>query len=206
MNKDILVFDKESRRGYSVKRLDRSTMLHFCMSEIPYAVGCISDTWICSTEKAEGVTLSACFSVDDGDVIYQWMYEANGNAQQKRGVADTRKQAIDEALAFLDGVNFDCDTLPHEELPGWTLALLEGTEAKYDYIDTMRFRNPDDYALAKAGGELWIVNGDDQSSDEDICIDGITYKSIIKGQLSESLKLNQSIDDEDEEMTEYLAF
>lgn len=205
MNKDILVFDQKNRRGYSVKRLDRSTMLHFCMSSVEAMENCKSDTWICKTDKAEGMALSAYFYVEGDRVYYQWAWEANAKGQFKNGVVDTRAEAINEALDFLNKVDFDCDTLPHCELPGWTLALLDGSAAKYDYIDTIKFWNVDAYELARAGGELWIVNGDDESDEYNVCIGGISYRSIITCELKESLKLNQAIE-EDEEETGYLAF
>lgn len=92
------------------------------------------------------------------------------------------------------------DTLPHNtECLGWTLTLLEEFEAEYEPADFMNFYDVDDYQIAIAGGKLWLENGDDGSSDYDVCFDGTPYKILIKSQsFRENVVLDGKIETQDE--------
>lgn len=92
------------------------------------------------------------------------------------------------------------DTLPYNEgISGWTLTLLEEFEAEYEPADFMNFHDADDYKIAIAGGKLWLENGDDGSSDYDVCFDGTPYKQLIKSQFfRENVLLNNKIETQTE--------
>ena len=88
------------------------------------------------------------------------------------------------------------NTLLHNaELQGWSLTLLEEFEAEYEPADFMNFYDADAYPIAIAGGKLWLENGDDGSSDYDVCFDGTPYKQLIKSQsFRENVFLNDKIE------------
>jgi hypothetical protein len=92
------------------------------------------------------------------------------------------------------------NTLLHNaELQGWSLTLLEEFEAEYEPADFMNFYDAADYQIAIAGGKLWLENGDDGSSDYDVCFDGTPYKQLIKSQsFRENVLLDGKIETQDE--------
>ncbi len=92
------------------------------------------------------------------------------------------------------------DTLPHNTgILGWTLTLLEEFEAEYEPADFMNFYDAAAYPIAIAGGKLWLKNGDDGSSDYDVCFDGTPYKILIKSQsFRENVVLDGKIETQDE--------
>lgn len=92
------------------------------------------------------------------------------------------------------------DILPHNaEFPGWTLTLLEEFDSEYEPADFINFYDADAYPIAIAGGKLWLENGDDGSSDYDVCFDGTPYKKLIKSQsFRENVLLDGKIETQDE--------